>query len=150
MTFAGGIVAPTPSPTPNFGPLPGSPVNGSITGFDGMCIDDNGRMTANGNAIQVFGCNGTPAQAWTIQPDATLQVLGKCMGVTKPAPSGQTVIWDCDGDATQQWRQGPANSLVNMASGLCLEDPNANSQWGTQLDIAPCTGAADQAWTLPR
>jgi hypothetical protein len=152
ITFAG-AQAPPPSPSPApppFAPLPVAAVTGQITGLDGMCIDDNGRVTPNGNPIQVYGCNGTPAQAWTVQPDATLQVLGKCLEVTAPTAGGRTELWDCDGDATQIWRSGAGGSLVEVASGLCLDVPGASSQWGTQLDLAPCTGAAEQAWTLPQ
>ena len=146
---APGIAAPTPSPVPSFSPPPTSAVTGVITGVGGLCVDDNGRVSTDGNAIQIYGCNQTPAQDWTFQPDSTVQVVGKCLQPTKPVAGGQAVIWDCNGSAEQVWRRGPAGSLVNITSGLCLEDPGASQQWGTQLDLATCTGAADEAWVTP-
>ncbi len=149
ISFAGGVAPVTPSPVPSFSPPPASPVTGQITGIGGLCVDDNGRIPDNGNAIQVYGCNGTPAQDWTFEPDSTVRVLGKCLQMTKPAPGGQAEVWDCDGDTGQSWRRGPSNSLVQISSGLCLEDPGGNQQWGTRLDVAACNGAADEAWTTP-
>jgi chitinase len=122
---------------------------GAIVGPDGLCVDDNGRVRPNGNAIQLFGCNGTPAQQWTFATDGTVQVLGKCMQVTKPVIGGRIILWDCDGSTGEVWHRGDAGTLVNVLSGLCLDDPATNQQWGTQLDIATCTAGARQAWTLP-
>jgi hypothetical protein len=53
------------------------------------------------------------------------------------------VLWDCTGAGSQIWHPEANGELFNPASGRCLEDPGSGS-WGTQLDIATCTGAADQ------
>lgn len=140
------VVPPTASPSPS--PSPAAPVTGQITGIGGLCLDDNGRVTTNGNAIQLYGCNGTSAQSWMVQPDGTVEVLGKCLQVTKPAAGGMAELWDCDHSATEVWRTGANDSFVNVASGLCLDVPSSHI-WGRQLDIATCTGAPDQHWTLP-
>jgi hypothetical protein len=144
-----GLAAAPPTPVDPLSPPPAAPVTGLITGIAGLCADDHNRISDNGTAIQVFGCNGTPAQDWTVYPDATVRVLGKCMQANKPAAGAAVVQWDCSGDPGQAWRRGPANSLVNVATGLCLDDPNSSQDWGTQLDIAVCTGAANQSWNVP-
>ncbi len=45
--------------------------------------------------------------------------------------------------------QNSAGELVNPQSGLCLTDASNGATNSTQLDIAACTGAAGQLWTLP-
>ena len=58
-------------------------------------------------------------------------------------------IWDCHpGWGSQIWRARANGELVNLHSALCLDDPAAGG-WGTQLDIATCTDAADQQWKVP-
>ncbi|HET6531553.1 MAG TPA: glycosyl hydrolase family 18 protein, partial [Actinoplanes sp.] len=42
---------------------------GRITGIAGKCVDVAGAGTANGTAIQLWVCNGTNAQTWTIGTD---------------------------------------------------------------------------------
>ncbi|HEV2345571.1 MAG TPA: glycosyl hydrolase family 28 protein [Actinocrinis sp.] len=39
-------------------------------------------------------------------------------------------------------------TIVNNASGLCLDLPGSSTATGVQLDLQACTGAANQAWTL--
>jgi polygalacturonase len=39
-------------------------------------------------------------------------------------------------------------TIVNAASGLCLDLPGSSTATGVQLDLQTCTGAANQTWTL--
>jgi hypothetical protein len=41
---------------------------------------------------------------------------------------------------------GSAGELYNPTSGKCLDDPGSSTTNGKQLDVAPCTGAPNQAW----
>jgi beta-glucosidase len=122
---------------------------GTITDAQG-CVDDTSSITSNGNKIQVWQCDQTNAQVWTLTADGTVQVFGKCMTVNDggTAAGSLIVLWDCTGAGAQIWHLQANGELFNPASGLCLEDPNAGG-WGTQLDIATCTGAASQQWALP-
>jgi len=122
---------------------------GTITDPQG-CVDDNTSITSNGNKIQVWQCDQTNAQTWTLAADGTVQVFGKCMTVDNggTAAGSLIVLWDCTGAGAQIWHPRANGELFNPASGRCLEDPNAGG-WGTQLDIATCTGTASQQWTVP-
>src|SRR6185295_6290723 len=56
---------------------------GPITGLGGKCVDVAGAATANGTAIQLYDCNGTAAQRWTVgNDDGSIRALGKCLDVT--------------------------------------------------------------------
>jgi hypothetical protein len=54
-----------------------------------------------------------------------------------------------NGTGAQQWDRSSAGELVNPQSGLCLTDASNGATNSTQLDIAACTGAVGQLWTLP-
>jgi hypothetical protein len=134
-------------------PKPGSPPvtrTGTVAGLAGLCLDDWARRTTNGNRVVVAECNGTSAQVWTLPSDGTLHVVGKCVDVPGGTPTvgSEVAIWDCSGAAVQVWRVGPGSTLINAASGLCLDVPGAVVS-GTQLDVAVCTGGANQQWVLP-
>ena len=115
---------------------------GTFTGYDGLCLDDWAARTVDGNQIIIYGCNGTSAQVWTVQPNGTLQVEGGCMDVS----GGSVEFSTCDGAATQVWRSGPGRTLVNASLKQCLTDPDSDAGPGTGLDVAACTDGANQQW----
>jgi beta-glucosidase len=116
----------------------------------GLCVDDRAGSTANGTAIQLFGCNGSTSQAWTVS-GSTLQVLGKCMDVTAAGTANKTLVqlFDCNGTGAQVWQPQASGALLNPASGRCLDDPAASTAASTQLQIFDCNGTTAQRWTLP-
>jgi glucoamylase len=119
-----------------------------IRGNGGMCIDDAGANTNNGNPIQISTCNGTNAQSWMWNSgDGSLSVLGKCMDVTGGGTANGTQIqlWDCNGTGAQQWRWREQSRLVNPQSGRCLDVTGG----GTRLQLRDCNDTAAQAWHLP-
>ncbi|WP_245791800.1 ricin-type beta-trefoil lectin domain protein [Actinacidiphila rubida] len=138
---------------PGATPPPASP-SGPITGLGGKCVDIAGASSANGTAVQLYDCNGSGAQTWTVGSvgtGGTLQALGKCMDVTSAGTANGTTVqlYDCNGTASQVWQAGANGSLVNPQSGKCLDATGQSSANGTRLQIWSCTGAANQSWTLP-
>jgi hypothetical protein len=124
---------------------------GAITGLGGKCVDVAAASTANGTAVQLYDCNGSAAQTWTVgNSDNSIQALGKCLDVTaaSTASGAKIQLYDCNGTAAQKWT--PTNgTLVNTASGKCLDATGQSSANGTQLQIWTCTGTANQTWGLP-
>ncbi len=127
--------------------------SGPITsGIAGKCVDVSNSGTANGTAIQIYTCNGTNAQKWTVPGDGTLTAFGKCLDVNNSGTANGTKVqlYDCNGTGAQQWTySASAKSLTNPQSGKCLDDPNSSTTDGTQLQIYTCNGSAAQQWTLP-
>ncbi|MFF8991764.1 ricin-type beta-trefoil lectin domain protein [Streptomyces sp. NPDC014983] len=70
------------------------------------CLDVAGASSANGTAVQLYDCNGTAAQQWTVLPDGSVQALGACLDVTddSSANSARAQIWSCTGAANQKWQ----------------------------------------------
>lgn len=140
-----GSGAVTPSPSRKAGP-----VTGPVIGYGGLCVDVREANRADGTAVQVYGCNGTPAQSWTVQPDGRMQALGKCLDVRDGATADGTPVqlYRCNGTGAQVWKAQPDGTLLNPQSGRCLEDAGSGPA-GTQLVIRSCTGSAQQQWKLP-
>ncbi|WP_433828551.1 RICIN domain-containing protein [Actinoplanes sp. CA-015351] len=127
-----------------------APLN-QIVGLGGKCIDVAGAATANGTAIQLYGCNGSAAQQWTRASDGTLRSLGKCLDISGPSNADGTVahLWDCHTGTSQKWTYDSATQrLVNGYSGKCLDVTGNSSADGTRLQIWTCTTGANQKWTL--
>jgi glucosylceramidase len=127
--------------------------SGQIVSHEGssLCIDDRSASTANGNPIQIYTCNGSSAQNWTVESNGTLQVLGKCMDVVGGSSSNGALIdlYDCNGTGAQVWQAQPNGELLNPQSGKCLDDTNFSTTPGTQLQIYSCADTANQQWTMP-
>jgi hypothetical protein len=130
----------------------GTGATGQITGYGGLCVDDRGASTANFNPVQVYTCNGTAAQQWTVvEAGSTLHVLGKCMDINGGGTADGTTVdlYDCNNTAAQVFVPQSNGSLYNPQSGKCLDDTGWSTTPGTQLQIWDCTGNANQQWTLP-
>jgi hypothetical protein len=101
--------------------------------------------------IQLWDCNGTGAQNWTIAGDGSIQALGKCMDVTYSGTTNGTKVqlWDCNGTGAQRWSITGAGDIVNPQSNRCLDATGVSSANGTRLQIWDCHGGANQKWTTP-
>ncbi|HJD81981.1 ricin-type beta-trefoil lectin domain protein [Kitasatospora aureofaciens] len=124
----------------------------AITGYGGLCLDDRAASTADYNPVQIYTCNGTPAQQWTVvQAGSTLHVLGKCLDVYAAGTANGTAVdlYTCNNTGSQVWIPRSDGSLYNPQSGKCLDDPGWSTTAGTQVQIWDCTGGANQKWALP-
>jgi glucosylceramidase len=123
----------------------------SHEGSNNLCVDVRSASTANGTPIQIYTCNGTSAQVWTVESNGTLQALGKCMDVTGGSSSNGALIdlYDCNGTGAQVWQAQSNGELLNPQSGKCLDDTNFSTTPGTQLQIYSCADTANQQWTMP-
>ena len=124
---------------------------GQIAGIAGKCVDVAGASPANGTAVQLYDCNGTAAQSWTVAADGTLRALGKCMDVTAAGTANGTLVqlYDCNGSGAQQWQAQSTGTLRNPAAGKCLDAAGNSSANGTRLQIWECFAGTNQRWTLP-
>jgi alpha-L-fucosidase len=131
------------SPAAVTGPIP--------SGIAGKCVDDNAGSSADETPVQLWDCNGTAAQSWTVPGDGTLRIFGKCLDIYGGAgANGSKVqLYTCNGGGNQQWAAS-GTALVNPQSGRCLDDPGFSTTNGTRLAIWDCNAGLNQQWTLPR
>ncbi|WP_067508375.1 PQQ-dependent sugar dehydrogenase [Actinoplanes sp. TFC3] len=121
---------------------------GPVRGQAGKCLDVAGASTADGTKVQLYTCNSTGAQTWTVTPGGTIKALGKCLDVAGNATQNGTKVqlYTCNGTGAQNWSAQSDGSLRGVASGRCLDVPSADGQ---QLRLWDCLGAANQKWVLP-
>ncbi|MEU7072356.1 ricin-type beta-trefoil lectin domain protein [Streptomyces narbonensis] len=123
---------------------------GPLTGLAGKCLDVAGAATADGTPVQLYTCNGTTAQRWTLAADGTVRALGKCLDVTGGATADGTKVQlhTCNGTGAQRWSyNATTHDIVNTAADKCLDVTGNTSTDGTRTQIWSCTGAANQKWT---
>ncbi|WP_329416486.1 ricin-type beta-trefoil lectin domain protein [Streptomyces sp. NBC_00704] len=127
----------------------GGAASGAFVGLAGKCLDVAGGSSANGTAVQLYDCNGSPAQQWTAATDGTVRALGKCLDVTSGATADgtKTQLYDCNGTGAQQWAYNASTGdVVNPAANKCLDVTDNSSANGARAQIWSCTGAANQKW----
>ncbi|KAK1176779.1 ricin-type beta-trefoil lectin domain protein [Streptomyces sp. NBS 14/10] len=118
------------------------------SGIAGKCVDVNGAGTADGTAVQIWGCGDSANQLWSAYTDGTLRSMGKCLDAAGGSTANGTKVqlWACHGGANQVWQ--PYNGgYRNQASGRCLDDPGSSTTDGTQLVLWDCNGGSNQKWT---
>ena len=151
--ITGGTTPPTtpPTTTPPTTPPAGGTKVGAITGIGGKCIDVAAAGTANGTALQLYDCNGSAAQQWTVGTDGTIRSLGKCLDATGQGTANGTKIqlWDCNGSGAQQWVAQSNGHLRNPQSGRDLDVPGGATTNSTRLQIWDTNTNAWQVWHLP-
>jgi hypothetical protein len=129
----------------------GTGTTGPITGYQGLCADVRGANSANFTPVQVYTCNSTSAQQWTVvQAGSTLQALGKCMDINGGGTADGTTVdlYTCNNTGAQVFIPQSNGSLYNPQSNKCLDDTGYGGS-GTQLQIWDCSGTANQQWHLP-
>jgi hypothetical protein len=128
-----------------------NPVSGHpIKGVHGVCLDDHGASTVNGNKIDIWKCNSTPAQDWTLGSNGTLSVLGGCLADKHFTGAGtKLVFWSCIGHRNEQWTHRSNGEYVLATNGLCLTDPSNSAKNGTAVEIRACHDFKGQQWVGP-
>ncbi|MET8584529.1 lectin [Streptomyces collinus] len=130
---------------------PAQAATGTVTGLAGKCLDVAGASSADGTPVQLYDCNGTAAQQWTVGGDGTLRALGKCLDITgnSTADGAKAQLWTCTGGANQKWAVTAAHDIVNPQADKCLDVTDNNSANGTRVQIWSCGGGANQKWNAP-
>jgi hypothetical protein len=130
----------------------GTGTTGQVTGYGGLCLDVRGASSADFTPVQVYTCNGTNAQQWTVvQAGSTLHALGKCLDINGGGTADGTAVdlYTCNNTGAQVFIPQSNGSLYNPQSNKCLDDTNWSTTPGTQVEIWDCTGNANQKWSLP-
>jgi hypothetical protein len=145
-------------------PLPAAPLPASLTpsgpaysedltssSSQPSCLTDTGNSTTPGTAVEMSSCVGTSGEISAVESNGNIELRGLCMDTAGQATASgtQVVLNTCGSSTTQVWTPGSGYTLINKASGLCL---NASSTAnGANLDIAACsTSVATQRWRLPK
>ncbi|MGA5518031.1 lectin [Streptomyces pseudogriseolus] len=124
---------------------------GEVKGVNGKCLDVDNGGTADGTEIQIWTCNSSAAQRWTVADDGTLRALGKCLDVSGGGSADGTRIqlWTCNGTGAQKWAAQSDGTVRNPQSGKCMDASGGTWEDGTPVHLWTCHTGANQKWTLP-
>jgi hypothetical protein len=128
------------------GTATGNPSGGEVIGAGGLCLDVRGGVAADGQPVQLYTCNHSAAQQVTYAADGTVRLLGRCLAAAGTGNNSPVSTGAC----TQKWTHQSTGALINVASGRCLDVPNANTTPGAvQLQLYDCNPSAAQTWQMP-
>ncbi|WP_435280180.1 lectin [Streptomyces albogriseolus] len=124
---------------------------GEIRGVNGTCLDVDDAGTADGTRVQIYTCNSSAAQRWTVPGDGTLRALGKCLDVSGGGSLDGTRIqlWTCNGTGAQVWAARSDGTVRNPQSGKCLDASGGTWEDRTPVHLWTCHTGPNQKWTLP-
>ncbi|MDI6098788.1 PQQ-dependent sugar dehydrogenase [Actinoplanes sp. NEAU-A12] len=149
LTFAGGAGALFDVDAFTFTTSAGA---GPVVGLAGKCLDVSGGGAADGTKIQLYTCNGTGAQNWSVSGQVWRNPSsGKCLDVAGGATANGTLVqlWTCNGSAAQNWVAQSDKTVRNPQSNRCLDVSEAKPDNGRQIHIWDCLAATNQQWNLP-
>lgn len=129
-----------------------------------LCLDVPSRTDAQGQTLQLYACNTTPAQIWFFGKDGTVRVFAQ--GQYSPTDGAQILCLQDNGsgrDATiewcnewwwpnsQQWTATASSGGFTVKSGnnRCLDVPTGSQTQGTAVVTTGCTAnGRARVWQL--
>ena len=120
------------------------------------CLDNNGGTSKSGNKVDVWTCNATPAQSWSIVSVGSNKfqlkdAAGTCLDDYGNGGSGSRVVtYGCNANDHAQIWSWQASKLENAYQGVCINDPAYKTTNGTQLIVYSCNaktaGSSNELW----
>ena len=128
------------------------PSGGLLSQIPGRCAA--GRVGSAGrNPVVLSPCGTGTGQHWAAEPDRTIRVAARCLGVTGRSGGSRVTVSACRDSATQHWQivpDGAGLQVRNASAGLCLSDPGDSTVSGTSLVLGACTASdPGTGWRLP-
>ncbi|HWG26325.1 ricin-type beta-trefoil lectin domain protein [Actinospica sp.] len=117
----------------------------------GKCLSDTGGSTTLKTTADIYTCNGSAAQNWTVNSSGTMvDGNGLCLSVSgSSTTSGATTdVYTCNGSAPENWTVNSGGTIVNKNSGLCLSVTGSSTANSATADIYTCNGSASENWTV--
>ena len=111
----------------------------------GKCIDVPYGQFSRGMRVQMWPCNGGPAQSFSYKEESKqLQIGGLCVEAWGRGDQQDAVgLGACNGKPSQQWRMQPSGNYQQILgiNDLCGELRYGVKDDGAALDIATCDAA---------
>ncbi|WP_435843907.1 ricin-type beta-trefoil lectin domain protein [Streptomyces fructofermentans] len=131
--------------------LPGTPSRtGEVKGVGSKCLDVDNANTTDGTKVQMWTCNSTAAQEWSLLGTGAVRALGKCLDIDNSGTADGTKVqlYTCNGTAAQIWQPQTNGTLRNPQSGKCLDVSGGASADGTAVHLWTCGSQQSQKWVL--
>jgi hypothetical protein len=118
----------------------------------GKCLDVHAPdQHQNGARVQVWDCNHTIQQRWTMVGNTIRSGAGKCLDVHAPDQhrnGARVQVWDCNNTIQQRWTV--VGNTIRSGAGKCL-DVHAPDQRlnGAIVQVWDCNNTVQQTWFKP-
>ncbi|MGW4644895.1 lectin [Sphaerisporangium sp. NPDC004334] len=125
-------------------------VHPTANGYDKMAAAWYAALQSVSGSIGQPG-GSTPTPTPTVTPSTASAIRGvgsgRCLDVANvsQANGAQVQIWDCNGQANQQWAPTGSGEL-RVYGNKCLDVSNASTADGAQVAIWDCNGQSNQQW----
>jgi lysophospholipase L1-like esterase len=125
-------------------------VHPNATGYDKMAAVWYSALQSVSGSI---GQAGSPSPSPSGGTGSTTAIVGAGSGRCVDVPNStqtlgtQVQLWDCSGQANQQWTSTAAGEL-RVYSGDCLDASGQGTTAGTKVVIWSCNGQSNQRWNL--
>ena len=128
--------------------------SGTIVGDNsGLCLSVTGAATSPGATADLYTCNGSVSENWTIETNGT--IVGNNSGLCLSASGNSSALKNtadintCDGDSYENWTVESNGTIVEGASGLCLSVTGAATTVYATTDLYTCNSSVSEFWTVP-
>jgi hypothetical protein len=122
-----------------------------VGALSGKCLSVTGGSTAPGAAADIYTCNGSGSENWTLESNGAIVggLSGDCLQVAGGSTSARAAvdIEPCNGSADQQWTVTGSGTIVGVQSGLCLSVLGASTANYATADIYTCNGSGSESWS---
>lgn len=119
--------------------------------FDSSAGSQGIQLYASGGSVSLvslrlsrIASTWKPAPAGRAPGSAIASTARQDKCVDRDVASGRVQLWGCLGNAQQSWELDNRGRL--STGGVCAEVPPGQTANFTLVDVAPCTGAANQQW----
>ncbi|MCO8276203.1 RICIN domain-containing protein [Actinoplanes sp. TRM 88003] len=113
----------------------------------GRCLEV--AAATNNSPAQLGNCVTSSNQRWTYTSGRQLRLdSNKCLDASGQGTVNGTavIVWDCSGQANQQWTVNTNGTITGVQSGLCLDVVGNGTAAGTRINLWACHGGANQQW----
>ncbi|MBZ4330229.1 M57 family metalloprotease [Corallococcus sp. AS-1-12] len=115
------------------------------------CLDVTNGNPAQGTPTQLWECNGTAAQRWSLTPQGELRsglASNLCLDVANgdSTPGTRIQIFGCNGTPAQRWTVVGTTVRSALAPNRCLDVDNGSTALGTRIQLWECNGTNAQNW----
>lgn len=115
-----------------------SPNSEIYSGWTGYCLDDFHNVNKNNNQVDIWGCNNSLAQSWSLNL-TQIKHGGLCLTAVTVSNIN---LSNCSNQASQVWLRDQ-NSFYNPKNQLCLGVTKASD--GQLLDLEKCSSLKNKA-----
>ncbi|WP_165778750.1 ricin-type beta-trefoil lectin domain protein [Leptospira perolatii] len=118
---------------------------------NGKCLDVDGARTEPGTPVQIYTCNGTVGQQWTISPSGGIYYRNNlCLDMGLGQTGVQFTVQICNSSNTQKFaiqKTGGITGPFDSFAQRCLSVRNGSSEDRSPVEFLPCFGGPFQTWS---